>query len=163
MTLREFYLERRRAELPLFLNVLRALPADALCYKPQERCASAEQIVSTLTSELRSCVEVARDGRTEWHPPAPAPLPEMIAEFERLSNDLVAAVERLDDTAWDRPGQFFYNGKLASEQPISQFLWFILFDNIHHRGQLAAYLRPMGGSVPSIYGPSGDSRKQSAA
>jgi uncharacterized damage-inducible protein DinB len=27
---------------------------------------------------------------------------------------------------------------------------------IHHRGQLSAYLRPMGAKVPSIYGPSGD-------
>ena len=27
---------------------------------------------------------------------------------------------------------------------------------VHHRGQLAAYLRPMGAKVPSIYGPSAD-------
>jgi uncharacterized damage-inducible protein DinB len=29
---------------------------------------------------------------------------------------------------------------------------------VHHRGQLSAYLRPMGAKVPSIYGPSGDSK-----
>jgi uncharacterized damage-inducible protein DinB len=28
--------------------------------------------------------------------------------------------------------------------------------SIHHRGQLSAYLRPMGGRVPSIYGGSAD-------
>jgi uncharacterized damage-inducible protein DinB len=33
----------------------------------------------------------------------------------------------------------------------------MLKHSIHHRGQLSAYLRPMGGKVPSIYGPSGDS------
>ena len=38
----------------------------------------------------------------------------------------------------------------------SQFLWDFMFDAIHHRGQLSAYLRPMGGKVPSIYGPSAD-------
>lgn len=27
---------------------------------------------------------------------------------------------------------------------------------VHHRGQLVAYLRPMGAKVPGIYGPSGD-------
>ncbi len=27
---------------------------------------------------------------------------------------------------------------------------------VHHRGQLAAYLRPMGAKVPGIYGPSAD-------
>jgi len=46
----------------------------------------------------------------------------------------------------------------VSEQPVGQFLWLILFDGIHHRGQLSAYMRPMGGTVPSIYGPSADSR-----
>ena len=30
--------------------------------------------------------------------------------------------------------------------------------SIHHRGQLSSYLRPMGGKVPSIYGPSADER-----
>jgi len=36
---------------------------------------------------------------------------------------------------------------------------YILFMNnhsIHHRGQLAAYLRPCGGKVPDIYGGSAD-------
>jgi uncharacterized damage-inducible protein DinB len=47
---------------------------------------------------------------------------------------------------------------MVSEQPVGTFLWFILFDAIHHRGQLSAYLRPMGGKVPSIYGPSADER-----
>ena len=41
--------------------------------------------------------------------------------------------------------------------PVS-ILWFILFDAIHHRGQLTTYIRPMGGKVPPVYGPSGDSR-----
>lgn len=56
MTSREFYLERRKAELPAFLKVLRSLPADRITYKPQERSPSAEQLVWTLTTELRSCV-----------------------------------------------------------------------------------------------------------
>jgi uncharacterized damage-inducible protein DinB len=34
--------------------------------------------------------------------------------------------------------------------------WFTLFDLIHHRGQLSTYLRPMGSTVPQIYGPSAD-------
>jgi 2,4-dienoyl-CoA reductase-like NADH-dependent reductase (Old Yellow Enzyme family) len=30
------------------------------------------------------------------------------------------------------------------------------FDEIHHRGQISTYLRPMGAKVLSIYGSSGD-------
>ena len=36
------------------------------------------------------------------------------------------------------------------------FAWFLLFDQIHHRGQLSVYLRMAGGKLPSIYGPTAD-------
>ena len=84
-------------------------------------------------------------------------LEQMLALFEQWSNELTDAVATGDDASWNRIAQFYYNGKVVSEQPVGQFLWFIHFDAIHHRGQLAAYLRPMGGKVPAIYGPSADS------
>jgi len=44
----------------------------------------------------------------------------------------------------------------AMKLPNSQYLVFCAVHGAHHRGQLAAYLRPMGGKVPSIYGGSAD-------
>jgi uncharacterized damage-inducible protein DinB len=41
-------------------------------------------------------------------------------------------------------------------------MWFFFFDIIHHRGQLSTYVRPMGGAVPSIYGPSADTSSAGA-
>jgi uncharacterized damage-inducible protein DinB len=158
MTLREFFIDRRRAELPAFLRVLKALPNDAVDYKPHERNPTAQQIVWTLTNELKACVDVVNHNRAEWQTLPPAPLPEMVQLFEERSNQLIDSVSKMNEESWNRTAQFYYNGKLVSEQPVGQFLWFILFDAIHHRGQLAAYLRPMGGKVPSIYGPSADER-----
>lgn len=158
MTAREFYLERRRAELPVFLNVLRAVPAGQLAYKPHDRSPSAEQLVWTMTNELRSCVDVATNFRAEWRAePAPS-LDDMLTLFERWSNELIDAVSKMDDEGWNRTARFYVQDRVVSEQPVGQFLWFIHFDAIHHRGQLSAYLRPMGAKVPSIYGPSADSR-----
>ena len=37
-----------------------------------------------------------------------------------------------------------------------QFIGFANNHSVHHRGQLAAYLRAMGSKVPNIYGPSAD-------
>jgi len=157
MTLREFYVERRRAEHPIFLRVLKSLPRDRVDYKPHERGPSAQQIVWTMTSELLSCLEAAKDFRTQWHGgPMPA-FDEMLALFEQRSSELTDVVASSDDAAWNRVAQFNYNGKLVSQQPVGQFLWYIHFDAIHHRGQLSTYLRPMGGKVPAIYGPSADS------
>ena len=158
MTLREFYIQRRREEAPVFLNVLKALPADRLTYKPHDRCPSAEQLVWTLTSEIRACLDVATQYKAEWSAQPPRPLNEMLALFEQWSSDLNEIISKMDEASWNRVAQFYYNGKVVSEQRVGQFLWFILFDAIHHRGQLSAYLRPMGGTVPSIYGPSADSR-----
>ena len=40
--------------------------------------------------------------------------------------------------------------------PAVTFLNFMNVHAIHHRGQLSAYLRPMGAKVPKIYGGSAD-------
>jgi len=156
--MREFYLERRRAELPVFLKVLKALPKDQLAYRPHDRSPSAGEVVWTLMNELQACIEVVRTNKTEVRQPSPGPLDEMIATFEQRFNELIDLVARMDDEAWDRKAQFYFQGKMVREMPVGVFLWFILFDSIHHRGQLAAYLRPMGGKVPAIYGPSADER-----
>ena len=42
------------------------------------------------------------------------------------------------------------------KMPAVNYLLFALVHMVHHRGQLSAYLRPMGGKVPSIYGGSYD-------
>ena len=158
MTSREFFVERRRAEHPVFMRVLESVPESGAEYRPHERSPSARQIVMTLTNELRSCLEAAKDFRASWHAdPAPS-IADARDTFERLSNELTDVVSRMDDTAWNATAEFYYGGKKVSEQPVRQFLWYILFDAIHHRGQLSAYLRPMGATVPAIYGPSADSR-----
>lgn len=159
MTNREFFLARRKAEHPAFQSVLRALPAARMDYKPHERSPSAQQLVWTLTTELGACNALIDTGGIDWDPAAKAPtMNEMIALFDRHHAGLEERVRKIDDAGWTRMGQFRSGGKVMMESPVGEFLWFLLFDAIHHRGQLSAYIRPMGGRVPSIYGPSADSR-----
>ena len=153
---RDFFVQRQEAELPAFLKVLRAIPAEQLSYKPHERSPSTEQLVWTLTAEFETCVTVARDYRGAWSDVAPPPLGDMISRFERAAVELRSEVSRMDEAAWTKPAKFFVGEKMVLEQPAGTFLWFILFDAIHHRGQLSTYLRPMGAKVPAIYGPSAD-------
>lgn len=49
------------------------------------------------------------------------------------------------------------------KNPAVVYLNFALVHGVHHRGQLATYLRPMGGKVPSIYGGSADETWQGPA
>ena len=155
MTLRDFYLKRAKAEFPTFLKVLRALPED-LSYKPNDRSPSAEQLVWTVTNELKALIDVVETGKSEWENIKPPSLDEMIGMFEKWSTELLDKVSALDDASQERNAQFLYQGTVVMEKPMVEFLWDFMFDAIHHRGQLSAYLRPMGGKVPSIYGPSAD-------
>lgn len=156
MTLQEFLVERLKAEVPVFLRVLKELPKDRLSYKPHERSPSAEQLVWTITAEQKACLDVAIDYKAEWTNIPPPSMDEMLEKYEQWSNELLDRIPKLDEASWDRKAQFYYEGKLVFEQQVGLFLWNILFDAIHHRGQLSAYLRPMGGKVPAIYGPSAD-------
>ena len=52
--------------------------------------------------------------------------------------------------------KFFTAPKTMGDWRRLDFAWFLLHDEIHHRGQLSVYVRAAGGKVPSIYGPSGD-------
>src|SRR3982751_213019 len=107
MSSREFYLERRRSEHPVFVRVLQAIPADRADYKPHERSQSAAEIAWTMTNELRSCIDAAATGRGEWKTDPPPPLPEMVQLFERLSNELSDTIEKMDDASWERVAQFY--------------------------------------------------------
>ena len=155
MTLRDFYLKRAKAEFPVFLKVMRAFPED-LSYKPHDRSPSAEQLMWTVTYELKALLNVVDTGKCEWENITPPGRDEMIEKFEKWSAELLDKVAAMDDAAQQRNAQFLYQGHVVMERPTVEFLWDFMFDAIHHRGQLSTYIRPMGGKVPSIYGPSAD-------
>src|SRR5687768_5967027 len=94
MTLRDFYLKRAKAEFPVFLKVLRALPED-LSYKPHERSPSAEQLVWTVTNELKALIDVVETGKSEWEDIKPPSLDAMIQMFEKRSTELLDRLPRL--------------------------------------------------------------------
>ena len=66
----------------------------------------------------------------------------------------VAAAKALPAAQWAQSLDFF--GMMQA--PACTYVTLALNHSIHHRGQLSAYLRPMGGKVPGIYGPSADSQ-----
>lgn len=153
---REFFCKRHRAEFPTFKKVLEAMPSDQFAYRPHERSPSALEVVWTLASEMAACATMIDRGEVHWAPP-PAPLPgEAVKALQTNYEALHERVNRLGETEWKTPSKLYVGGNLFMEQPLGDFLWYLFFDAIHHRGQLSTYIRPMGGKVPSIYGPSGD-------
>jgi uncharacterized damage-inducible protein DinB len=157
MNTRQYFAGCFKAEKPKFVRVLRAVPADQASYRPHPRSTSAGDLVWLLASELRDACELVDRSEVNFvQKPAPATVEESVAAYERNADELGRRLERLDDPAWERKARFLMDGKVAWETSLGDMLWGFLFDAIHHRGQLSAYLRPMGAKVPSIYGPSAD-------
>ncbi|MEP6801892.1 MAG: DinB family protein [Acidobacteriota bacterium] len=156
MNTREFFSRRLRSEKPAFVRVLRALPPGEAAYRPHPKSMAAGDLAWLLAAELRDACEVVERSEVNYEQkPAPS-LEESASAYERYAAELETLIEKLDDAAWERKARFSMGGKVVWEAPLGEMLWGFLFDAIHHRGQLSAYLRPMGGKVPSIYGPSAD-------
>jgi uncharacterized damage-inducible protein DinB len=75
----------------------------------------------------------------------------VLETYEKQSGEIAGRWTELPAARWDGTLEFF-----GSERPASPMAWGFLFDIVHHRGQITTYLRPMGSTVPQIYGPSGD-------
>lgn len=158
MTNREFFIQRWEEEHPIFLRVFRALPKDKLDYRPHSRSRSAAELVWLLVLEEQACVEWIETGAVEWkETPPPAKLDDIVAAYEKAHAELGKRLRSVDERSWEQKKvKLLVGGQVAYEETLSAMFWGTLFDAVHHRGQLSVYLRPMGGKVPSIYGPSAD-------
>jgi uncharacterized damage-inducible protein DinB len=159
MKIHEFFIKRWEAEQPAFLNVLRALPNDQLNYKPHERCTCAGDLAWQLAEEQKQLAEIVGTGRVHFEQkPRPAGVDEIVAAWEKSTEDLRNRLQSLDEKKTEGEASFLVDGKPVWSDNLGNMIWGYLFDMVHHRGQLTSYLRPMGGKVPSIYGPSADDK-----
>jgi uncharacterized damage-inducible protein DinB len=152
----EFYRERHAVETPLTMEVLRALSADKLAYKPHEQSSSAEAILWTVVRGVITRNEVAATGEADLTAGPPQPYGTMLAQFEGHSTALADRLGHISQAQWEQTARLRTGGEVVLEKTVGEVLWLFHFDLIHHRGQLTTYLRPMGSRVPSIYGKSGD-------
>jgi len=157
MTIHEFCKARRKAERPAFLRVLKAIPRNQPDYRPDPKSRTAAELAWVLAKEEEALLGLIEKGTVEWkEAPAPESIDDIVAAFERTSGKVNERLDGLDQAAWDKKVSLVMGGGGAWEESLSQMVWGFLFDAIHHRGQISTYLRPMGGKVPSIYGPSAD-------
>lgn len=159
MSSREFFIKRWKEEYPTFLKVFRALPQDQPDYRPHSRSRSAVELVWLLVLEEQACARWVDAGVAEWKEvPPPKSLEKAIAAYETAHGDLEPLLLNLDDRTWhEKKVTMLVAGSAACyELPLGEMLWAVMFDAIHHRGQLSLYIRLSGGKVPGIYGPSAD-------
>jgi len=157
----KFCLERRKAEFPAFVKVLQAVPQARRDYRPDPKSRSGAELAWVLAAEEASLLALLETGTIEWKEEAPpASIDQIVAAFERSASSVNERLAKLDDAGWQKPGRFLMGGAEVWKDTVGNMFWGMLFDAIHHRGQLSTYLRSMGSKVPSIYGPSADDSGQ---
>jgi uncharacterized damage-inducible protein DinB len=132
-------------------NVLARIP-EGSDYRPDPKSRTAHEIAWQIVCEEKMIIEALESGKAEWAPPSiPSTMKEVLGAYEKQSAGMAGRWKALPDARWDGTLEFF-----GSQRPASPMAWSFLFDIVHHRGQITTYLRPMGSTVPQIYGPSGD-------
>lgn len=155
---KERFLNSYQRERDTTLKVLRAFPAEQCEFRPHERSKTARELAWTFAVEQHAGL-LALKGEFKlggaW-PPAPGAWDDVVQAFARNSDAVIEYLRAASDSDLDGTVTFFSGPKQTAEYSIEDFVWFMLHDQIHHRGQLSVYLRMAGGKVPSIYGPSAD-------
>lgn len=153
-TFRNFY-EREHATT---VRVLRAFPADQAGMKPSEKSNSATDLAWTFVLEERMLLNALRSERVMGgaFPKQPDTFAEIIDVFESQHAEVQALLRDADDAIMKGTVPFPVAPQTMGEYTTSSFAWFMMLDQVHHRGQLSVYLRMAGAKVPSIYGPSAD-------
>jgi uncharacterized damage-inducible protein DinB len=89
-------------------------------------------------------------------PKAPADFAGIINQFDKDFGELVELIKKTPEAEFMKTVTFPTGPGKLGQWPKIEFAWFLLSDQIHHRGQYCVYLRMAGGKVPAIYGPSAD-------
>lgn len=132
-------------------------------YRPDPKSRSAWEIAVHMSMADVWFADSILNGRFEWTG-EPATPPEMtdpagvVAWHERHLTDRIKKLRAMTPDALLRPVEFF--GRTGPA-----VIWLSAMNNhmIHHRGQLAGYLRAAGSKVPAIYGMSADENAMAPA
>lgn len=161
MTNKEFFIKIITAEEPAFEKVLKAIPKGKLDFKPHERARTAGSLASQLASQPFFISAIVATGTSNWsdYPASKKSDPdELVAAMKKNFVGLKKALASASDRGWENDAATLAFQGEKWETKKYDMAWGLLFDAIHHRGQLTTYLRAMGEKVPSVYGGSADER-----
>ncbi|MGE3492272.1 MAG: DinB family protein [Vicinamibacterales bacterium] len=146
-------------EFPATCQVLAAVKDDSRGYKPDPKSRTAWEIASHLATADVWFIDCILAGKFDFNPEAAkqveaqfTKVSDIVDFYKRTFPEKLAQLRALPAEKLTATVSFF--GMM--EMPNLKYIGFANNHSIHHRGQLAAYLRALGSKVPNIYGPSAD-------
>jgi uncharacterized damage-inducible protein DinB len=151
-----FFMKVWEKEAPATRKVLSRIP-EGSDYRPDPKSRPAREIAWLIVREEIALADGFEKGVFEWtEVPAPATMREVLDMYDRHHDEATRRLHAVEAVRWEQKVPFVYQGQEVMSEPGFENAWGFLLDMIHHRGQISTYLRPMGSTVPQIYGPSAD-------
>lgn len=148
-------LQGLQRELEVTKKVLSAVPDSNRDFRLDPKSRTAWELAWHLAASDVQMLDEIADHKFDMAPrfkQEPRDIADLVNWYEtnflRAANRVRAMTPEQLATPVDFAGVF--------KMPAVFYLGFVNNHSVHHRGQLAAYLRPMGSKVPSIYGGSAD-------
>jgi uncharacterized damage-inducible protein DinB len=147
-------LEGITGEAEITKKVIAAVPDAASSYKPDPNARTAKELAWHIANTDVQFLDGIADMKFNMANPEQKPQTsaEVVAWYDENMKRAMARVAAMTPEQLVTPIGFFGVFNL----PAVMYLGFLNNHSIHHRGELATYLRPMGSKVPSIYGGSYD-------
>lgn len=145
-------------EMQTTRRVIAAIPEAMRDWKPEEKARTASDLAWHIASAEVFFLKGAAEQKFSTAAPLekPANIAEILAWYDK---HLPAVIERVRAATPEQMASLVDFRGLV-KLPAYHFLLLANNHTVHHRGQLATYLRPMGSKVPSIYGGSADEAPQ---
>jgi len=141
-------------EAEITKKVIAAVPDAASSYRPDPKARTAKELAWHIANSdiqfLDGIADLEFNMATPEHKPQTSA--EVVAWYDENMKRGAARVAAMTPEQLLTPVNFYNVFNL----PAVLYLGFLNNHTIHHRGELATYLRPMGSKVPSIYGGSYD-------
>jgi uncharacterized damage-inducible protein DinB len=165
MTNRDFFIGCWQKDSAITAKAFRSLPTDMskLNHHHHENFRSPWEIVNHIGPHAKEIAQALSEGRmdlvNEGHFPLDSPTIYKSTEaaakdVETYTAKLIELVKTCSDNDWETKKIPVYWGPMKiMEFPLSEVCWMMLFDSVHHRGQLTSYYRPIGVPQPSLMGP----------
>ena len=159
-TIADFLLADFEYESPTTVRVIEAAPADKLSYSPDAKSKGGLALIRHIVIDDAWFFNSIADGKfvggnNDQSDACGIMTPaDGAAKYKATVPAAVARIRALSDEKLAEEIDFFGMMKM----PAACLISLAVKHSVHHRGQLSSYLRAMGGKVPGIYGPSGDSQ-----
>jgi uncharacterized damage-inducible protein DinB len=162
MALVHTMLDELEQEAQTTRRVLERIPEDHLTWKPHQKARTLGQLALHVATVPGAVAQLAVAPSPAQVPdfgndPSPASTSELVPALDESIAKAKRLLEPMDDAGLLATWRLMRGDRELLALPRVALLRSIMLNHwYHHRGQLTVYLRELGVSIPSIYGPSAD-------